>query len=233
AERPGAPGFLRPKPGSLRRGASDRRGAGRDLARPQRHGQDHDDPLHHGPSAAERRDHRVRRRPGDRMESGGNRPARHRARARRPTRVPHPNRAREPGRHGREPAAPRHALDAGADFSSVSPPCRAPGSVCAHAVRRRAADARGRPGVDDEPAPPHPRRSDRGSGPGDPGRDLVMPRGAEERGAVNPRRRQEPERAEAIGRPPLRAREGPHGVVWRGGRHRARRRQDPPLCRRL
>ena len=38
-----------------------RRGRDRDAARPQRHGQDHDDPLDHGPDAAARRQRRIRR----------------------------------------------------------------------------------------------------------------------------------------------------------------------------
>ena len=81
---------------SLRR----RRGRGRHPARPQRHGQDHDDPLHHGPaSPARRRSARsmasaVTGRAPYRDRAGGDRP-----RAGGPADLPDPDGRGEPRRH--------------------------------------------------------------------------------------------------------------------------------------
>jgi branched-chain amino acid transport system ATP-binding protein len=60
ADRRGTAGLLRSRPGAVRYRARGLAGRGCHPARPQRHGQDDDDPVHHGAGAAGGRQHRVR-----------------------------------------------------------------------------------------------------------------------------------------------------------------------------
>ena len=104
-------GRLRPRAGAVRRELFGRRGRGRDAARPQRHGQDHDHPHADGAVAGARRQRAVRRRSLARPPALSDRAARARPRAGRP---PDVSDAVGRGKSGRDGgSAPRRgAMDA-------------------------------------------------------------------------------------------------------------------------
>ncbi len=121
------------------------------LARPQRHGQDHDDPLHHRPDTAEGRpDQRSRRDidrrgpPQDRQAGIGLVPEGRQI-------FPTLTRGRKSDRDGAPAASAGRRMDARARSTPSSPASQERQRIGQPAFRRRAADARHRPGADDQP----------------------------------------------------------------------------------
>ena len=175
----GIAGELRAQPRPVRYFALGRGGRGGHAARPQRHGQDHHDPLDHGPDpAARRRDHVHRALPS-------------RGRRRRRSPAQASVWCRKAGRFFRcspwrrissATAANRLGRAAGVDAcrGSIScfPGCRSGPADGPHVVGRRAADAGDRPRADDQSASADPRRGDRGIGAVVARRDLELPLGA-------------------------------------------------------
>ena len=123
------PRLLRRQPHPARRLARGRRGRGGLPARPQRRRQDHDDPDHHGLSAAAPRPHplqRPRHRGAAALRGGA---ARRRLRAAGARDFPEPHGAREPDRVR---ARRRHGpLDARPRSSSCFPICRRASAISA------------------------------------------------------------------------------------------------------
>ena len=172
--------LLRPEPGAVRHVARDRAGRDGHADGPQRHGQDHDRALDHGPHAGARR-HRsaspgeeIRGLPSYRIAQLGI------------GLVPE-GRQMFPNLTVREnlvataaePQRRRRTLDARTDLRAVSAAGRAARQHGQPAFRRRAADAGDRPRADDQPAPADPRRGDRGPRAADPRGDLALPDAAQ------------------------------------------------------
>ena len=165
------------EPGAVRRVARDRAGRDGDADGPQRHGQDHDGALDHGADAgdAPARSASTARRSAGCRPTGS--PSSASGWCRRAGRCfPTSPRARTWSRPPPTAAMRADPWTLGQGLRAVSAARRAHRQHGQPALRRRAADAGDRPRADDQSAPAHPRRGDRGAGAADPRRDLAVPR---------------------------------------------------------
>ena len=157
--------LLRPQPGAVRPLARRRAGRDGDADGPQRHGQDHHRALDHGPHAGDCRLDPLRRRGDPRAPLLPRRAAGHRPGAGGAAGLSQSHRAREPGRHRRQPRRGGRSLDARQGLRAVPAAGRAHRQHGQPALRRRAADAGDRPRADDQSAAADPRRGDRRASP--------------------------------------------------------------------
>ncbi len=205
-------GRLRRSAGALRHRPRCRSRRSRHAARPQRHGQNHHRQRDLRPASPQGRPYHVRRQGSDGQPAVRDRPARPRPRARGPPGVPDAKRGGKPDRDGRRPLRTR-PLDSRPRLRVFPAPAGAPRQPRQPAFGRRAADARHRPRLDDQPQAARPRRGDRGPRPLDPRRDLGMPAASQIRGPVDHRHRQEHPCPFEAGGPARPDREGPRGLA--------------------